>query len=422
VGAYASRTKHVPTAAFGTVFNDDRNQTTDDHGFLDLKYLHEFGDEAQLTARAFYDRYYYHGDYPNDREPANADSTLPPAAPRNLVLNKDLAWGSWWGGELQLTKSFPWRNKVSLGAEIRDNIQQHQKNYDADPHQVYLDDRRSSLLWALYLQDEIQLMDNLILSAGVRHDHYGSFGGTTNPRLGLIYQPAQGSTFKLLYGSAFRAPNAYEAYYGDQISNLPNPSLRPEKIQTYEAIYEQYFYEHFRSSLSGFYYRVKDLITSQPVDPALPGDSPTHYVNVDSLDARGVELELEGRWNGGLEARASYTFQRAEATDTGRSLSNSPDHLAKLSLVLPLWQNLLFAGLEQQYQSSRLTLAGAGTGAAHSTNLTLFSRGMVPGLHLSASVYNLFDRHAYDPGTPNQIQDLIAQDGRSFRVKLDYRF
>jgi iron complex outermembrane receptor protein len=167
---------------------------------------------------------------------------------------------------------------------------------------------------------------------------------------------------------------------------------------------------------------VQNLITSQPVDPALPGDSPTRYVNVDSLEARGVELELEGRWHGGLEARASYTFQRAEASDTGSSLSNSPEHLAKLNLVLPLWQNLLFAGLEQQYQSSRLTLAGAGTGAAHLTNLTLFSRGIVPGLHLSASVYNLFDRHAADPGTPNQIQDRIVQDGRSFRVKLDYRF
>ena len=331
VGAYGSRTKTVPTASFGTVFNDARFQTTDAHGFLDLKYNHDFGDQTQLTARAFYDNYYYHGDYPTDKEPANFDTTLPPVNPPLVVQNQDLAWGTWWGGELQFTKTLPGRNKVSLGAEFRENSQQRQQNYDANPYTLYLDDRRSSSIWALYLQDEIQLLDSLILSAGVRYDHYDSFGGTTNPRLALIYQPVEGSALKLLYGSAFRAPNAYELYYDDHVNNLANPLLKPEKIQTYELIYEQYFHEHYRSSLSGFYYRVHDLITSQPVNPLDPNDSETRYVNVDSINARGGELELEGKWQGGLEGRVSYTYQRATDADSGASLTNSPDHLAKLN-------------------------------------------------------------------------------------------
>ena len=419
VGAYASRTKHVPTASFGTVFNDARFQTTDSHGFLDLKYLHDFGDQTQLTARAFYDRYYYHGDYPTDKEPANSDTTAPPVATPLVVLNKDLAWGNWWGGELQLTKTLPGRNKVSLGTEFRDNSLQRQQNYDALPYQVYLDDRRSSSIWALYLQDEIQLLDSLILSAGVRYDHYQSFGGTSNPRLALIYQPAQGSALKLLYGSAFRAPNAYELYYDDRVNILGNPTLKPEKIQTYEAVYEQYFHEHYRSSISGVYYRVHDLITSEPVPDS---NGATRYVNVDSINARGVELELEGKWQGGLVGKLSYTFQRAEDASSGAALTDSPDHLAKLNLTAPLYGNLLFAGFEEQYQSSRLTLGGNRTGASYLSNLTLFSRGVLPGLHLSASVYNLFDARYADPGSPNQVQDSIEQNGRSFRLKLDYRF
>jgi outer membrane receptor for ferrienterochelin and colicins len=411
VGAYASRTKQVPTASFDSVFNDSREETTDAHGFLDLKYLHDFGDQTQLTARAFYDDYYYNGNYPLQKDPAGATG---------VVLNKDLAWGTWWGGEAQLTKVLPWRNKVSLGMEFRDNSRQHQKNFDVGNPTPTLDDRRSSSIWALYLQDDIQLLDRLIFSAGVRHDHYGSFGGTTNPRLGLIYQPAEGAALKLLYGNAFRAPNAYELYYGDQINSLPNPLLKPERIETYELVYEQYFHEHYRSSLSGFYYRVHDLITLEQVDPA--PDSPTHYVNVASIEARGAELELEGKWQGGLEARFSYTYQRAEDARTGATQINSPDHQAKLNLTLPLYGNLLCAGIEEQYLSSRLTQGGSQTGASYLTNLTLFSRGLVPGLHLSASVYNLLAARNFDPGSPNHVQDTIQQDGRSFRVKLDYRF
>ena len=422
VGAYGSRTKNVPTASFGTVFNDARFQTTDAHGFLDLKYNHDFGEQTVLSARAFYDNYYYHGDYPTDKNPANSDTAALPVSPPSVVLNKDLAWGTWWGGEVQFTKTLPGRNKVSLGAEFRDNSQQRQENYDANPYLLYLDDRRSSSIWALYLQDEIQLLDTLILSAGVRYDHYDSFGGTTNPRLALIYQPAEGTAFKLLYGNAFRAPNAYELYYDDHINILSNPVLKPEKIQTYEMIYEQYFREHYRSSLSGFYYRVHDLITSEPIDPLDPNNSATRYVNIDSIDARGVELELEGKWQDGIEGKVSYTYQRAEDADTKAALTNSPDHLAKLNLIAPLYRSALFAGFEEQFQSSRLTLGGSRTGATYLSNLTLFSNVLLPGLRLSASVYNLFDTHYADPGSPNQVQDSIVQDGRSFRVKLDYRF
>ena len=71
----------------------------------------------------------------------------------------------------------------------RDNIRQDQFNYDQEPFVQYLDDRRSSTNWALYAQDEITLHEELILNVGLRHDHYDSFGGTTNPKLALIYDP-----------------------------------------------------------------------------------------------------------------------------------------------------------------------------------------------------------------------------------------
>jgi outer membrane receptor protein involved in Fe transport len=75
------------------------------------------------------------------------------------------------------------------------------------PEAPDVDDQRQSKLWALYFQDEFQILKNLILNAGVRHDQYETFGGTTNPRIALIYNPFQKTAIKLLYGEAFRPPS-----------------------------------------------------------------------------------------------------------------------------------------------------------------------------------------------------------------------
>jgi len=55
-------------------------------------------------------------------------------------------------------------------------------------------------------------------------------------------------------------------------------------------------------------------------------------------------------------------------------------------------------------------------------NLTIFSQNLIKGLELSASVYNLQDRKYGDPGAGEHLQDIIGQDGRTFRAKFEYRF
>jgi outer membrane receptor protein involved in Fe transport len=59
----SSRTKHIPTASFGTVFNDPRNQTTDARYYLDVQYHHLFGEKWDILGRASYDWYGYRGLY-----------------------------------------------------------------------------------------------------------------------------------------------------------------------------------------------------------------------------------------------------------------------------------------------------------------------------------------------------------------------
>ena len=82
----------------------------------------------------------------------------------------------------------------------------------------------------------------------------------------------------------------------------------------------------------------------------------------------------------------------------------------------------VFASAELQTMSGRDTVRGGRVGAVWLANATLFSRELVKGLEVSASVYNLFNQRYRDPAADDFTQESIRQDGRTFRVKLTYRF
>ncbi len=407
-GAYVSREKQVPTGAFGTIFNDPRFHTVDTRSYVNLTWAHEFAHDLAMKARLYYDYYRYNADYPyagvNPGEPS--------------VLNRDRAVAEWMGEDVQVTKTVLDKHRLTLGGEFREDFRLDQANFDVEPRADYLDSRRDAYSFGLYAQDEYAILTNLILNAGVRYDHFSTFGDTANPRAALIYSPWTKTTFKLLYGQAFRAPNDNELFYSG-VFQKTNPSLKPERIRSYEFVYEQELPANHRFTLSGFYNQIEDLI-SQARDPS---DGLIFYRNIESAETKGISVGLEGRYAGGWLARASYTLQRTEDTDTGEELSNSPRHLAKFNLLAPLYRDKIFTGIEVQYSSSVKTLAGRQAGEYYLVNWTLFSQKLVKGLELSASIYNLFDRKYGFPGAEEHVPvDVIAQDGRSFRVKLTYRF
>ncbi|HEY7544553.1 MAG TPA: TonB-dependent receptor, partial [Blastocatellia bacterium] len=332
-------------------------------------------------------------------------------------VGKDHGLSEWWGGEVKITAALPGRNKVTVGSEYRDNAHLNQ-SYGSTFTDDFFDVRKSGNVWALYFQDDLTIRPYLILSAGVRHDQYSTFGGTTNPRFGLIYSPAKKTSLKLLYGQAFRAPNAYELFYGSGHYYKPNHSLRPETIKTTEVVWEQYAGDHLRFAASGFYSKVDGLI-NQITDPA---DGLITFRNLDSSRSKGFEFEMETRLHNGMEGRIGYTLQNTENPETGMTLSNSPRHLLKANWIAPIIREKFFAGLDLQYTSARETLAGNRAKAFWLPNLTLSGSNLFKRLDVSVGIYNLFDKKYGDPGAEEHRQDTIHQDGRNFRVKLTWRF
>lgn len=97
----------------------------------------------------------------------------------------------------------------------------------------------------------IPALHRLELSAAVRADRYSDFGTTTNPKLGLLWWPAEGLAFRATYGESFRAPSLQElrelqvyspVRFGvgaDRVLGLAlqggNPDLRPETAESWTA-------------------------------------------------------------------------------------------------------------------------------------------------------------------------------------------
>jgi iron complex outermembrane receptor protein len=405
-GLFRARDKGVPTGYFGGLFNDPATQNYDYHQYLDLSYKHSISEKWDFTARASYDQ-------ARLQAPVGYSTGLPDGS---TTVDTYSFRGNWWDSEVKLSGILLDKHKITLGTEITDNTQQDQGDYTAISNS-FGTDPGSSVIWALYGQDEFSIIHNLTLSAGLRYDHYSEFGGTTNPRLGLIYHVFHPTTLKLLYGTAFRAPEPFEVTpdFGSVFAD--NLQLRPETIRSFEGVVEQAIGPHFTLSGSVFRNELRDLIT---VETNQVGQEV--YENSGTADADGVEVELDCHLADAIKGGASYSYVDAENNVTHQILSNSPQHLGKLNLSVPLLRQRLFASVDAQYTSSAQTLAGNNISGFSVFNFTLLGHTVGKHADLSASIYNVFNKKYFDAGRPEDTENAIQQDGRNFRIKLTSRF
>ena len=398
-----SRDKTVPTAVYGSIFNDDRLTLLDEKMFAELKWNHPFDENKNLQTRFFYDWYRFEGSYPTEYSSA--------------IINRDKALGQLVGGEIVYNQKISSHHFLG-GADIIYHLEALQKNYDESPYFTYLDDNHRFTSWSFYAQDEWDITSWLRITCGLRFDDYSTFGSHFSPRAGLILTPMKTTAVKLLYGQAFRAPNVYEMFYATsmQVSAYQgNPDLKPETVNTYEIVIEQEITPVFKVSASGFHYDARDLINQE-----VNSDGSMEFYNVARVKSNGVELGLEVNWPGLLKADASYTYQDTRNSETDQWLANSPHHMIKIGARAPLYRNILFFGSQCRYMSNRLDREGGSVGDAFIMDMTLTAE--YKKLKLSASAFNLFDKAYADPVSSDHLQTSILQNGRNFWLKLGYTF
>ncbi|GBE10779.1 colicin I receptor precursor [bacterium BMS3Abin12] len=274
----------------------------------------------------------------------------------------------------------------------------------------------------VYLQDEWDFVRDWALTAGVRYDRYSDFGGTTNPRLALVWQARYDLTAKLLYGRAFRAPSFAEQYNINNPVALGNPNLKPETINTAELAFDYQPTPAFRAGVDIFHYRMSDIIRFVP-EPA-PATSAT-VQNSGSQTGNGLEAEFTWHATPAFTLRGNYAFQRSIDDRTGTDAGMAPEHQIYLRgdwRFIPGWS----WDAQGNWVAGRRRVAGDNrppVGPYLIVDTTLRHRVGHTGLHVAASIRNLFDRRAKEPSpAPGLIPDDLPLPGRSFYIEARYDF
>ncbi|MBK6958158.1 MAG: TonB-dependent receptor [Nitrosomonas sp.] len=328
----------------------------------------------------------------------------------------------WHGAELRLLSTALSNHKLMAGVEYQNNtsIKQSFQNFDHPEDNSAI--KSSVVRVGVYAQDEWRITDTLSATVGLRYDYsawIGSLGNRLSPRGALIWQATPKTTFKALYGRAHRSPNAYERDYTDGISQVANPGLRSEMVDTAELVADYLPLPNMNLRATVYAWDMHNII-ALGIDP-VSGLSQYQQTSQKVL-ARGTELSLDKTWDWGARLRSSFGIQNAEQQDS--HLTNSPYHLGKLNISIPIpLITGLRAGYELQYYGKRKALDGTHTDNYVLSNLNLVTNvPQVKGLEASLSVFNLFNENYQHPAADTNWQNFFWQPGRTVRLRMDYRF
>lgn len=400
-GMLSDRRKSIPTGAYGLQFNDGSAVFQDRYGLVGASWQSDPGAEHSLyvhTGLAAY-RYSDTGRY----EPG-------------FELVGTSASGNWWTLEARWTGRMAADHVLVAGVELQRNTRQDQDSITVEPTPVTdVDLRHRSHRAGVFVNDEWSLGAGVRLNLGLRADRHSDSRSGLTPRFGAVWTPTEGLVLKLLAGSAYREPNVYESQYADSFT-AANPALERERLASRELALDWRPATNWRLAGSVYRYQVNGLI-EQELDAT---SGLLIYRNKGRAKADGTELEADYVAPSGWRLRSSWTAQRTrDAND--QALSDSPRSTLKLHAVLPLPLGATRLGVEVQRLGERRTLAGDRLAPVTVSNLSL-QHTPNAAWSLSATVYNLSDRHFSDPAGPEHIQNALPQDGREWRLQWALQF
>lgn len=296
----------------------------------------------------------------------------------------------------------------------------------------------------LYAQDTWQPLTWLGVTAGTRVDVHGLYGAFPSPRAGLVLEPSPDTVVKILYGRAFRAPNARELLVevsadenGDNLFTSGNPGLSPERIQTFETEASATL-GPAKLRAAGFYSQVRDTIDRRAVDTPVEALGDLYYDNLGGSDILGAEVQSIVGF-GSIEVDGSWSWTKGTDLETSFRVYEFPEHMAHLRVgwhqedVLALNVSVDAAGARPRAEWSPDAGAGDGPGYALVNLGARTTPDKERRVAIDLSVTNAFDSpwttlvyrddaNATNSDGSRKYTNDLEGPGRIVRVGLEYAF
>jgi len=359
----------------------DENDFSDKRAFAEAAYDSSLSEKIRLSAKAWWD---YSADKSlgeNADEKTAAFYDFPAGA--GMMSETELK-GEKFGTEIMTTITLPYKSEIVAGlfAEqtrgygvrsaynanlifydkpiVLDGVSYEPMQYlggmrdVSDSYNWLEEDSLERTVRAGYVQgiwniaetfsDLKQIGKTLTLTAGLRYDHYDDVGSSVNPRTGLVYAPNDRVFFKLLYGTAFRAPGFNELYFQNNPGVVGNPDLKPETIKTAELLAGVNITEHITATVDFFNIRKSDMISYMN----------GMFFNLGEVESNGVEGEIRASFDRHKYGYFNITYQKAEdkshnrITDAGGTvyiqddfdIGGYPEFMANLGINWDLTANI----------------------------------------------------------------------------------
>ncbi|MCT7549777.1 TonB-dependent receptor [Aliarcobacter butzleri] len=177
--------------------------------------------------------------------------------------------------------------------------------------------------WGTFIQDNINLTDDLIFSAGVRYSESKPQNGqrtdATTPSFGLVYHLSSQTSFYTNYSESFTPNSAM-----DKNGKI----LDPETGKGYEFGFKQkLFDDKFDLTTAFFKIEKENIALADPNAPAVGGWS----ISSGKQESQGFEIDLSGDITPNLSVIASYGYVDTKNKDANdKDLRNIPNHTANL--------------------------------------------------------------------------------------------
>ena len=174
---------------------------------------------------------------------------------------------------------------------------------------------------------ELELIDGLSLTAGIRSDDVEDYGSETTARFAASYNPNDQVTLRGSWGEGFKAPTIFQTTFFCCGASAPNPDLQPETSDAFDVGVE-WRTEDGRGDIGVTYF---SQVTTNLI---LFSFGIGGYENIAEADSQGIELTAAYQLTEWLGVSANYSWIDATDKTSGNRLVRVPRHSGDLAFAL----------------------------------------------------------------------------------------
>ncbi|WP_461638198.1 TonB-dependent receptor [Labilibaculum euxinus] len=280
-----------------------------------------------------------------------------------------------------------------------------------------------------FAQDEIKLIKNLSLVAGVRYVKHKEFGNDFTPKLSTLYK-FNNFNFRATYAKGFKAPTLKELYYHyEKAGNLylGNTDLDAQKSDYY-SFSAEYIVSKLSLSLSAYQNSIDDMIAYQTVETSAADKADgikktrQHY-NIGETKSQGIDFLFNVKVGGGFTLGGGYSYVDAMNETDDIRLENVAQNYANFRLLYDRnWKDYaLNVSLIGRIQDEKFYEGEKNADGYNLWKLTTSHRFTSAGtsLEITAGVDNIFD---YVDDSPYGSHYGTLNPGRTVFIGCNIKF